>query len=150
MKNEKDPASLIRIEEVEELVGLDRSTIYRRIAKGEFPEQQRPTESGYAARWRRGDILEWNASRPKRRRRDPQKARESRAKKQANNEEPAKFAIGGLDMTYAMRALVTPGSPTDVLLDVHSRHFDDDWEALAAAKKSLRESKSKSRPKPRD
>lgn len=126
----RDPNTLIRMEEVEALVGLDRSTIYRKIAAKTFAEQVRPTDSGYAARWRLGDILDWLESCPKRRRRDPIKARTARAKRAANAEEPARISSGVLDLTYVFRALVTPGSPTDVMLDVHRRYDEDEWDAL--------------------
>lgn len=142
MKTKNDPNSLLRIEEVEELVGLDRSTIYKKIAKKLFPEQFRPTESGYAARWRLGDILQWIASRPKRRLRDPIKVRESRAKKAAEAEKPARIILRGLDMTYALRWLTTPGSPMDVLLNIHRRYDDEDWEATLSKKQSGQTPKS--------
>ncbi|MFC0407959.1 helix-turn-helix transcriptional regulator [Roseomonas elaeocarpi] len=48
---------LLRIGEVENHVGMTRSTIYRRIAEGSFP---RPREiGGGQVRWRQSEVKEW-------------------------------------------------------------------------------------------
>ena len=53
---------LLRRTEVEELTGLSRSSIYRRMADGEFP---RPVRVGaLAVRWKESDITAWIQSRP--------------------------------------------------------------------------------------
>ena len=53
---------LLRRQEVEELTGLSRSSIYRRMADGEFP---RPVRVGaLAVRWKESDITAWIQSRP--------------------------------------------------------------------------------------
>lgn len=51
------PNRLIRIKEVQYRTGLGRSTIYRWMAKGEFP---RPIKlGGYAVAWSEMDIETW-------------------------------------------------------------------------------------------
>ena len=53
---------LLRRQEVEGIVGLGRSSIYRQMQAGEFP---RPVRVGPAAvRWRESDITAWLESRP--------------------------------------------------------------------------------------
>lgn len=50
---------LLRLNEVEAIIGLKHSTIYRRINSGEFP---RPLRVGRrAVRWRQSDIDGWLA-----------------------------------------------------------------------------------------
>lgn len=51
------PAALLNIETVKMLTGLSRSTIYRMIAVGSFPE---PVKVGpKTSRWRAGKINAW-------------------------------------------------------------------------------------------
>ena len=53
---------LLRRREVEELSGIRRSTIYRKMKDGDFP---RPVRVGPSAvRWRESDIVAWVESRP--------------------------------------------------------------------------------------
>jgi prophage regulatory protein len=48
---------LLRRGEVERLVGLSRSTIYQKVAKGTFPA---PVKIGsHAVRWRESDLRRW-------------------------------------------------------------------------------------------
>ena len=48
---------LLRREDVEQVTGLRRSSLYERVAGGSFPA---PVKIGKrAVRWRYGDILEW-------------------------------------------------------------------------------------------
>lgn len=49
---------LLRRTEVEEIVGLRRSAIYDRIAKGTFPQPVR-FKAARAVRWRLSDIDTW-------------------------------------------------------------------------------------------
>lgn len=51
------PGSLIRIAEVCELVGVSRTTIYRWVSEGMFPEPVRI--SRYAVRWNIDEIEKW-------------------------------------------------------------------------------------------
>lgn len=52
---------LIRFKEVQHLVGLGRSTIYRWMAEGKFPK---PVQlGGYAVAWAEEDIQIWIAAR---------------------------------------------------------------------------------------
>ena len=54
---------LLRIDEVAVLVGLEKPTIYKRLAAGDFP---RPVKvSPGAARWPYGELLDWINRRPK-------------------------------------------------------------------------------------
>ena len=50
---------LLRRRDVEELCGIARSTIDRRIAAGSFPEPVRI--AGLTRRWRYRDVAEWLA-----------------------------------------------------------------------------------------
>ena len=53
---------LLRRREVEELTGLSRASIYRKLPDGEFP---RPVKVGSTAvRWKESDIAAWIESRP--------------------------------------------------------------------------------------
>jgi prophage regulatory protein len=54
-------ARLIRLKEVQHRVGLGRSTIYRWMAEGKFPEPVRL--GGHAVAWVQHDIDEWIAGR---------------------------------------------------------------------------------------
>ena len=56
---------LLRFREVEHLVRLSRSTIYRRMQAGKFPQAVRIGPK--AVRWRTEDIEAWLAAHPKRR-----------------------------------------------------------------------------------
>ncbi len=57
-----DPRRLVRRREVLTLTGLSTSTLYRRMAQGEFP---RPVRIGPGAvGWRLGDVMAWLDSRP--------------------------------------------------------------------------------------
>ena len=54
---------LLRLREVLALCGLSRSTIYRKMREGSFPE---PLKVGVrAVRWREAEIEDWLASRPR-------------------------------------------------------------------------------------
>lgn len=57
------PDRLMKLREVENMAGLGKSSIYRRIATGEFP---RPvTLSPNVVRWRESEISAWlNSLRP--------------------------------------------------------------------------------------
>jgi prophage regulatory protein len=51
------PAIFIRLSEVEQLIGLKRTAIYKRIKDGEFPA---PVKVGKrASRWSTADIEKW-------------------------------------------------------------------------------------------
>ena len=53
---------LLRRREVEKLTGLSRSTIYRMLKTGQFPQPVRIGRK--AVRWRLRDIIAWMDSRP--------------------------------------------------------------------------------------
>ena len=53
---------LLRLREVEEITGLSRSTIYRMLKAGQFPQSVRVGRK--AVRWRLRDINSWMDSRP--------------------------------------------------------------------------------------
>lgn len=53
------PSALIRLTDVCRLVGLSRSTIYRRVSDGTFPRPLRA--SVRSVRWRMQHILDWSA-----------------------------------------------------------------------------------------
>lgn len=59
---ESTPDVLLRMPEVERLVGLDRTSIYRRIQAGDFPPPLRVGVRRVA--WRAADIARWQAERP--------------------------------------------------------------------------------------
>ena len=53
---------LLRAKEVAGLIGVSRSTLYRMVAAGQFPQ---PIRIGpRASRWRMSEVQEWMASRP--------------------------------------------------------------------------------------
>ena len=54
---------LIRLKDVLRLVGLSRSTLYRKMGNGTFPESVQLGERVVA--WWEGEVREWMASRPK-------------------------------------------------------------------------------------
>ena len=51
------PDRLLRIAEVEEIVGIKRAMIYRLIQRGTFPQQYKP--GGYASRWSESEVTAW-------------------------------------------------------------------------------------------
>ena len=53
---------LLKRREVEEITGLSRSTIYRMVKTGQFPQPVRVGPK--AVRWRLSDIIAWLESRP--------------------------------------------------------------------------------------
>lgn len=53
---------LLRRQQVEELTGLSRASIYRLIADGDFPRPVRVSSAG--VRWRSSDIAAWIQSLP--------------------------------------------------------------------------------------
>ena len=53
---------LLRRQQVEELTGLSRASIYRLILEGEFPRGVKVSASG--VRWRSSEIAAWIRSRP--------------------------------------------------------------------------------------
>jgi len=63
MKDTQDnPRRMLRLTEVAYLTGLSRSTLYDRIALGEFPQ---PVNLGpKSVAWRCGDIYQWLDTRP--------------------------------------------------------------------------------------
>ena len=61
MDREKPP-TILRLPQVVALTGLSRSTIYRRVAHGEFPAQVQISER--AVGWREDEVVEWVESRP--------------------------------------------------------------------------------------
>ena len=53
---------LLRLKEVEQMVGLSRTSIYRHMDSGDFPH---PVRVGpRAVRWRLRDIEQWMSERP--------------------------------------------------------------------------------------
>jgi prophage regulatory protein len=54
---------MIRRHEVEQLVGLQRSSIYRLMSLGEFPRPFRLTKSGKAVGWKASAVEKWIESR---------------------------------------------------------------------------------------
>ena len=58
-----DHLRLLRLPEVLRITGLSRYTIYRMMAKGQFPAQV-STTGLRAVGWRRKDILKWVKDRP--------------------------------------------------------------------------------------
>ena len=59
----ESPDRLLRLAEVLTLTALARSSIYRKMRKGSFPE---PLKVGVrAVRWRRSDIQAWLADCPR-------------------------------------------------------------------------------------
>lgn len=59
MANDK---CLLRRREVEQMLGLSRSTIYSLMRRGQFPSPVRL--SARAVAWRRSDLDDWLAQRP--------------------------------------------------------------------------------------
>lgn len=54
---------ILRVGTVAQRVGLSRATLYRRIAKGQFPAQV--DLGGISVGWRESDVAAWIASRGK-------------------------------------------------------------------------------------
>ena len=54
---------LLRLRQVEEITGLSRSSIYRRMKAGEFP--RRVKIGSTAVRWNEGEIVAWLESLPR-------------------------------------------------------------------------------------
>jgi prophage regulatory protein len=54
------PNALLRLADVCRLVGLSRSTIYKRVSDRTFPRPLRVSER--SVRWRMQDLLEWTAA----------------------------------------------------------------------------------------
>ena len=50
---------LLRIAEVEAATGLDRSTLYRQITAGEFPEPIQLSPGGRAVAWKQSEVSTW-------------------------------------------------------------------------------------------
>ena len=53
---------LLRMPEVSRLTGLSRTSVYRLIAKGQFPRPKKLTE--HASAWREDEVQDWIDSRP--------------------------------------------------------------------------------------
>ena len=53
---------LLRRRQVEEITGMARSSIYRLMLQGDFPQSVRVGPA--AVRWRESDITDWLESRP--------------------------------------------------------------------------------------
>ncbi len=53
------PNAMLRLEDVCRLVGLSRSSVYKRVADGTFPRPLRVSER--SVRWRMQDLQEWTA-----------------------------------------------------------------------------------------
>ena len=54
----------IRINEICDLLGVSRSTIWRWIQAGKFPPSRKFVKGGNAVGWREDEIGQWLASRP--------------------------------------------------------------------------------------
>jgi prophage regulatory protein len=54
---EASPSTILRLAEVIRMTGLSRSTIYNRIAQGEFPHQV--SLGGRAIGWLKGEVEDW-------------------------------------------------------------------------------------------
>jgi prophage regulatory protein len=52
------PLNIIRMKRLAEKIGLGESTIFRKIAAGEFPKPF-PIGQGRAVGWRESDVDEW-------------------------------------------------------------------------------------------
>ncbi|BBP82415.1 DNA-binding protein [Pseudomonas sp. Pc102] len=50
----------LRIDDVMDITGLGRATVYRRMSDGTFPKQVRIGTNSVA--WRQSDIVEWMAN----------------------------------------------------------------------------------------
>ena len=54
---------LLRRKHVQELTGLSSSSLYRKIASGDFPKPV--SLGGHAVRWREDELLRWLEERPR-------------------------------------------------------------------------------------
>lgn len=50
---------LVRMRELQSLVGIKRSTIHRLVAEGRFPKQVHPFGHSRVAAWRASEIAAW-------------------------------------------------------------------------------------------
>ncbi len=57
MDNKYKDDDLLTMKEVEQIVTLKKSTIYEMIKRQEFPSQHKI--GSWAARWLRGEVMEW-------------------------------------------------------------------------------------------
>lgn len=55
MATATDP--LLKMPEVENIVGLKRAMIYRLVKAGKFPKPWKP--GGYASRWLQSEVMAW-------------------------------------------------------------------------------------------
>lgn len=62
MKTQKDPC-FIKLKDVIKMVAMSKATIYRRMKKGEFPENHKQSERAVA--WDKDEIIEWMRNRPR-------------------------------------------------------------------------------------
>ena len=60
---EQQGVRLLRRREVEKIVGLTRSTIYRHMEQGDFPRPVALTPR--SVRWRSDEVAKWVESRPR-------------------------------------------------------------------------------------
>lgn len=65
MSNPPIPDAPLRLREVRAATGLGKTTIYRRIALGEFPRAEIDLGGGIVA-WERQAIVDWLKNRPRR------------------------------------------------------------------------------------
>ena len=54
------PSRILRLRSVVDLVGLSRSTIYKRVSEGKFPKPL--SLGGHAVGWRESEVQEWLAT----------------------------------------------------------------------------------------
>ncbi|MFC3816400.1 helix-turn-helix transcriptional regulator [Lysobacter sp. GCM10012299] len=57
-QNSSYPSRLLKLEEVEALVGLKKSAIYQRVKEGSFPPPV-SVKGTTAKRWREGEVAAW-------------------------------------------------------------------------------------------
>lgn len=62
MKENSQPTRLLRLDAVIDLIGLQRSTIYKLEASGQFPKRRKLTERSSA--WREDEVVAWMDGRP--------------------------------------------------------------------------------------
>lgn len=61
--NDNQPLRLLRLKDVEAMVGLGRSSIYRKMEEGTFPRQRMLSPS--CVRWVESEIVDWIAALPR-------------------------------------------------------------------------------------
>lgn len=61
----RDEEKMLRLQQVIEMCGLSRSTIYDLIARGEFPAGCRLISGGRSRAWPSSVIRQWMADRPR-------------------------------------------------------------------------------------